>query len=513
MAIEPISQFYSKLGRYPGNNKQWWVARAPADDPGTGVKSGDFLPEILDKQFSGNNRAPRGHFIINAFYKDRSAVSGIADINPEIEATRPVSCTFFSGRAWFAAGSNVYYSQILDHKSKAGLCYQEADPTAEDISDLIDSDGGVVPLPEANKINKLLPFSNGVVVFALNGVWFISGGDKAFSATNVSVTKISTYGSAYPKAIVAIGDTIFWWSEIGIHALEQASGQFGPIPGKFGNTNIAEQTIQSYYNNIPEKSRQFAKGVYDPKNNVIQWLFNSTENNQNRYDSILNFDVTLQAFYPWSISDFPNGPEVAGVFVDIGALTQLFDEDVVDSFGVTVVNSALEDVIVQDVETSVENKPTNLTYTTVSVDKMTFSKFYNDSYVDWESENGEGVEYTSFMETGFDLENDIMRNKQAVYLFVHLRDTETPSSCKVRTKWDWSNNSNGNRWSREFEAFRKPLFRVTSTVNEEAFPVIVTKNKVRGHGKAIQLRFECNERNKNFDLLGWAVAFAGNTEP
>jgi hypothetical protein len=44
-------------------------------------------------------------------------------------------------------------------------------------------------------------------------------------------------------------------------------------------------------------------------------------------------------------------------------------------------------------------------------------------------------------------------------------------------------------------------------------PVVVSNNKVRGSGKSVQFRFECSEPGKNFDLLGWAVSFAGNTEP
>src|SRR6476469_6494158 len=216
-AISPITQFYNVFRRYPGNNKQWWAAKAQADDPDAKppVKEGDFLPKVLDKVFSGNNKAPRGHFILNAFRKNRSAASGVPGLRLEEIKTRANSVCFFSGRAWWAGPSTVYYSQIIDHRSKIGLCYQEADPTSEDISDLIASDGGVVPIPEAQNICRLIPFSNGVVVFASNGVWFISGGDSAFSATGVSLSKVSSVGTKYPLSIVPVAEMIFWWSEIG----------------------------------------------------------------------------------------------------------------------------------------------------------------------------------------------------------------------------------------------------------------------------------------------------------
>jgi hypothetical protein len=56
--------------------------------------------------------------------------------------------------------------------------------------------------------------------------------------------------------------------------------------------------------------------------------------------------------------------------------------------------------------------------------------------------------------------------------------------------------------------------RVATTADlESGFPVVVSKHKVRGSGKAVQFRFGCSEPNKDFDLLGWAVAYVGNTEP
>lgn len=517
-AISPITQFYNKLKRYPGNNKQWWVAKAQADDKDKNIKEGDFLPEILDKQFSGNNRAPRGHFLLNAFRRNRSAVSGIAGLPIEDSGTRAQAVCFFSGRAWWASGSDVYYSQVVNHRSKAGLCYQEADPTSEDISDLIATDGGHVPLPEARNIQRLMPMSNGVLVFALNGVWFISGGDSGFAATSISVNKVSAIGTKNPLSAIAVGDTIFWWSEVGIHALEQAMGQFGPIPGKFGNDNLAEQTIQSFYNSIPENSKTEAKATYDPKTNTVQWLY-SDPYVPYRYNKILIFDVTLQAFYPWEVSKIEAGPEIVGSIVDTGLTSSELQEDVTTGAGEAINTISLDKVVTSVYNTTVETRPTNLNYLTVVDSKLTFSRFDNSQYVDWQTFNGVGAPYSSYIETGFELLEDAMRKKQALRVFIHMRRTEddalgVPSSVKFRTKWDWTSKSDSNKWSREVEAYRPRQFNIDTTTNlEDGFPVVVSNNKVRGSGKAVQFRFECSEPNKNFDLLGWSVAYVGNTEP
>lgn len=517
--IDPISKFRSDLGRYPGNNKIWWAAKAQADDDEKRIKEGDFLPKVLDKLFSGNNRVARGHYILNEFRKDRAAVSGVSGIPLDEKPYRPNGTCFFAGRVWWSSPGRVYYSQLLDHKSKAGLCYQEADPTSEDISDLIATDGGELPIPEALNIVKLVPISNGVMAFANNGVWFVGSGSGGFSATDVSLNKVSSTGTANPLSIVQVADSIYWWSEVGIHALEQASGQFGPIPGKFGNDNLAESTIQSFYNAIPDHNKKNCRVVYDPKNNVIQWLY-SMSDNPFEYTYVLNYDVTLQAFYPWQVSEVDgNSPHIRGVFLSTGLLTQEAIEDVTMSDNTPVTTNSLDSVTISVYNTVVEDKPTNLVYLTGVGTEITLSQFNNRDFVDWEAHDAVGLPYTSFMETGYELNEDAMRKKQTPRVFIHFRRTEDdpsapPSSCKFRTKWDWTSSADSNKWSRQIEAYRPKTMRLpTSADFASGMPVVISNNKVRGSGKAIQFRFECDEPGKNFDLLGWAVNFVGNTKP
>jgi len=505
----PIFTFKNKLGRFPGNNKQWWVAKADADDPDAKIKAGDFLPELLQTFYSGNNRAPRGHYILNQFRKDRSAVSGVSNLPVEELGERPNAITFFSGRAWYAAGSTVYYSQILDTTtaSKAGLCYQEADPTAEDISDLIASDGGMVPIPEADRIEAMTPVGNGVMIFAQNGVWFISGGDSAFSALNISVSKVSPIGTKSPLSIVETSGIVFWWSELGIQAIQQSSGQFASISGQFGNTNIAEQTIQTFYNKISDTAKQYVKGVLDARNNVVYWLY-SSDGTAFEYDSVLIYDITLQAFYPWKFSSIAEGPKVNGLFVDTGYLSSSYEQATTTNTNAPVTNAAGAPVTVAGADLSI--RPSALYYLTQVPDKgLTVAAPVNMNYVDWEAYDTVGADYDSFILTGFELNNDAMRDKQILYLFAHLKRTEddfgnNPSSCKLITQWDWGGEDK-RRWSREVEVYRPRTLNLTD--------VVVSKNKVRGHGKAVQFRFGTNERGKTFDLLGWSVGYTGNTQP
>lgn len=527
-AAKPIDDFHTKFGRYPPNNKQWWIAKKTT----TGSDNGNFDPALLDKFYFGNNRAPRGHFLVNAFFVDRSAASGVSDIPVESTTHRPNCVSFYSGRVWYAVDSTIYFSQVLDDKSKAGSCYQAADPTAEDISDLIATDGGVIPIPEMISAQWLLPMGTGLFVFATNGVWFVSGTSAGFSAVELSVTKVSSIGTNSPRSIVESDGVVFWWSKIGIQMMKPQTGMFGGVASSFDRNNISETTIQTFYNNIHESAKRYIKGIFDPATNTIQWLFKTEEVAPNYlYNRILNLNLTLSAFYPWTISSI-DGPFISGVFKtpSINALTET--EGVVAS-GLDVITHTSIPVV--DSVTQSTFFPTFLKYICVVPNEdenfqVTFADFNNSEFADWKDFDSIGFNYISYIETGYELLEDAMRDKQTVYVTCHFEQTgelwvaqedgsyiiDKPSSCLFQAKWDWSNSAVSNRWTSKIEAYRLsrvPFVNVSDLTFNTGFRTVVTKNKVRGHGKAIQFRFESNGIGNGFELLGWGVLYSGNTLP
>ena len=106
----------------------------------------------------------------------------------------------------------------------------------------------------------------------------------------------------------------------------------------------------------------------------------------------------------------------------------------------------------------------------------------------------------------------------------------------MQAKWEWSDNTNSAKFSPAVQVYRfvrkhkdvildgtdivfDDLDQVfdegiyipeSGTDFDSGFPVTVSKNKIRGVGKAIRLRFESQE-GKDFDLLGWAINFTGPT--
>jgi hypothetical protein len=82
-------------------------------------------------------------------------------------------------------------------------------------------------------------------------------------------------------------------------------------------------------------------------------------------------------------------------------------------------------------------------------------------------------------------------------------------------KWDWSSSNKSGKYSTKREAYRHtrlPIVDETNLTFDTGYPIVVTKHKVRGSGRAIQFRFESNAIGKDFDLLGWATNITGNTK-
>lgn len=484
----PITDFYSYASRYPGNNKQWWVAR----DSTTNA----FKPSLLDTFFYGAGRSPRGHFVLDAFTKDRGAISGLIGIPIEAVNDRPTANTFFSGRAWWVSASNVYVSQVLDDKNKAGLCFQEGDPTAEAISDLIATDGLVIPIPEMGKALRSFPASSGVLIFASNGIWFVSGGAGGFTALDFEVVKVSSVGVNAPNSIVDTKNGIFWFDSVGVRNLVVHSTNAGP---QFELQTISQDTIQTYIqDNIPTVNYAYIKGAYDTQTNTVQWLWNSLAGtNPYFYDTVLTLDMSLGSFAPASLPQ--DGPMVVGIFT-----TQ--DPNKIDApFKTSVRDQTFKYTTLV---------PTNLGF------QFSFSYFRDYTFVDWGS-----VDYLSFIESGYELLDDAMRKKEQNYVFVYFRRTEEnyvedlpdyPSSCFFQTKWDWASSEISGKWTNKVQSYRHqrlPLYSGPDAPFDTGFPIVISKNKVRGDGRAIQFRFESGGPGKDFDLLGWAVAYSGNTSP
>lgn len=499
-AASVIDTYHTDVGRYPANSKLWWWAQKA----GFNIDSGSLanLP-------AGNILAPKGHYVVNAFNIDRSAVSAVSGITVETISERPSTVAYFAGRVWYGCQSTVYYSRVLDANKfyKANFCCMEADPTSQKISDLIATDGGEILIPDIGSIIKLYAVGSGMLVFGTNGVWFIQGGNGAFSAIDFSVSKMSPIGMDAPMSVIEVDAQIFWMSYLGIQGMSQKNGIFGPIQGNFDKLNITQNTIQSYYTeNFPPSIRKYVKAINDPASNTVQWLFASPGNISNFYDSILCLDLNLQAFYPWKFS--ASGPYVIGAY------------------------SAQTPTLVVKGSNTRPTQTVYLSYVPIAGNvSLGFAQTTDTTFVDWKTYDSVGVTYLSFLESGYEILQDAERKKWLPYIFTYLRQTETgvttsdggatyqpvnTSSCTMTIKWDWTNASLAGKWSTPVEIYvidRIQAIDSTAPAFVTGSIIVKRKNKIRGSGKALQFRFECSQANKDFDLVGWATEYTGGSTP
>ena len=80
---------------------------------------------------------------------------------------------------------------------------------------------------------------------------------------------------------------------------------------------------------------------------------------------------------------------------------------------------------------------------------------------------------------------------------------EVDSSCLVTTSWDHATHPITGRLSRPFQVYRLVRHQ------EDGYPVITTRNKVRGRGGAFQMRMD-TEPGKDCKILGWNLSIASN---
>lgn len=500
-SVEPYSYLRSQQGIYPSNADVWWTMKGA---------TGGFAQSYYNAIPRGSAEAPKGHYIVDPFYIDRSAVSGISGISVESTTSRPVAVAFYAGRAWWGGqkgtdiNGSLYYTQLLEDESKIGKCYQNADPVSEDINQLVDTDGGVLIISDIGNVLKMQHVGSSLIIFATNGVWEISGPDGYFKASDFFVKKISSIGASSPQTIIDVDSIPIWWGETGIFSLarDQVSQNLNVV-------SLSDDTIKEFYQDIPALSRLYAQGIFDSINRRVIWMYSNEAPTDGqyrfKYNRVLNFDVDKKAFFPWTVGELAaDSPWVAGVVIlpTVNEITQNYD--VVDDLD-EVIASANEVVAQAGALVQADNYTK---YLTVVLDGATYelvwSEFKNNNLLDWEVYDGSGVSYSSYLVTGFELFGDAARFKQAPWIYTHLKENDDFGNygCLLQGRWDFATSTSTAKRTTTFQIYRD----VGNDVG-----VLNTRHKFRGKGRALQLHFK-SDGNKDFNILGWTIFAEINRE-
>lgn len=449
---------------------------------------------------AGNTPAPKGHFILTLSNQDRDTAAGTTGVAATTTGhQRPSTSAFFAGRVFYSGvnytgfNSKIYFTQIVERLDQYGACHQTNDPTAEDLFDILPSDGGVISIPEAGTIYKLVAVPGGLAVFAARGVWFITGSTGiGFTAVDYSQQKISEVLTISATSFVNIAGFPSWWNAEGIYVMVANSNSNLP-----SIQDITRPKIKSFYDLIPLDSKKFARGIYHPTSGHVRWLYRSEGTLQLshsfEFDRVLNLNTLTGAFFPWTISN-SNVKVNSFVFSDIssGAVSA---NTVIDGSGNNVIDGSGNTVIAFEVS-GLETAPFDkylVSYPNGGSYDFTFADRLNEDYLDWFQYDLIGIDYMSYFISGFKVLGNASTRFGSNYVRVFSRLSASQLKYYFQGIWDFATTGSGTgRWS------SRQLVEHTDTNYSNASKRL----KVRGYGTALQFKVT-SFGGEAFDIIGW----------
>jgi hypothetical protein len=325
---DPVAYTKTKLGVYPALSDLFYTCKTPSATEA--VALGTYSPWELEKQESGSGYSVSGKFITEAYalntgnlmttaYSPVPPSASTQELYNQLQALfpgntlvslgqeggpittgttirytneRPSAVAHLNGRVVYAGRDYngaycLFFSQLAVDRLAYGKCHQEADPTTEEINDLVDTDGGVIRAPGMGAVLRMVELNSQLVIFSTTGIWAVDGGGAGdgFTGNNFRVTQLSKESCIAPLSIVAMSNAIMFFGETGIHsvAVDSASGASNV-------ENITLTTIQSFYDNIPLGARINAVGAADPTQGRIEWTI-VTNDESEYYTLILVLDL------------------------------------------------------------------------------------------------------------------------------------------------------------------------------------------------------------------------------
>jgi len=460
-----IDTWHTATGGYPSNADVWWYFKNASDafDPSS----------TLANVTLSTARAPQGHYIYNAFNQTKSIISTVAGITDVKTNKRPRTGCWFQGRVWYAgvddsqqAGGTsdyytwtdkVYFSQVVTTPEDFGKCYQQNDPTSDRLFDILPTDGGVISQPGMGAVYKLFPIANGLLVFAANGVWFITGSQGiGFTANDYTITKLSAVQSISGTSFVDVQGLPFFWNDDGIYQVHPQQG------GSLAVDSITVGVINGFYDEIPLSSKRKARGIYHPIEYTIQWIYKDTEatsvSDGYKFNRILNYSTYNKAFFPYSVAITP---------------------------------AAINSIVYVAGPGGSNTPPPAFKYLASSGTAFAFADEHDETYADWDSISP--TNYTSYFITGYKLRGQAIKKFQPQYAQFWFR-SEDAQAYYIQGIWDYANSPNSGRYS----AQQKILTGLSR------YNTLYRRHKIRGRGYSLQLKISSVD-GMPFDIQGWAI--------
>lgn len=393
---------------------------------------------------------------------------------------------WFAGRAWYGGMLNdefndyIMFSQIVSSPEKYGKCYQEQDPTDEFFSDLEATDGGAIVIPGMGGVIGMESLRDSLIIFGRDGVWAIETGQGGFTPTNFRVRKLSEAGASSVDGILRIEDSMIYTGTGGVYII--APNQY---TGLLEVNNAIRETIQSLWSAIPTEQQERVQTIYDDAQRRVYFLYGATAADYSMYNMLI-FALDQAAWFKYT---FPQGGLLTG-----GAIPSADDPT--------------------------NNKKMKFVYQ-ADTQEVNIADFDQTTFVDF---NGQPSP-APYMYTGWDNLGNHQVRRQAPLITVFNKRTETgftanedlsyspvnESSTTMTAYWDWTSDAANEQTTGKIgdgqEVYRhQRTFVPGSEVDLDGYPVVITRNKVRGRGRALQLKFE-GSGTKDSHILGFTINY------
>ena len=506
-----------------------------------------------------NSEAPQGTYIIDARDRggSRDTLANPITLPADVDSNNFSVVAPYAGRLFYAGldsattGSDikspnltamVLFSKLVSNTEDLSQCYQDADPTDENDSELVATDGGYLKLAGAGSIIAMKELQGRLLVFSTNGVWEIYGGEGEFAADSYVTKQITDVAALGSASILYSEEGLIYLAESGVTLLST-----DPQSGRVSASNIIKSTIQSFYRSIPTYSKVSAVGYYDKYEGKARWLLGDydryvlTTNSKHRYNKELVLNTKTGAWTKHTLSSEVLHPSVAGFLptlpttsiddtrpvvagLDPDDLIEPIDNlnviaSVTDEFAVTTTYNVVATATIAS-HTQIAHKYITLVPNGSNFD-WTISLYNSTDFVDWDTPISGGVDYISFIESGDITFDDVFRDKSVPHIYAHFNRTENgftdlgngavaykeASSCILQTRWAFSTSSNTGKYGKEQEIYRLGRLYVPSDSNDTAdagYEIISTKTKIRGKGKAVRFMFK-SSTGKDFQLVAWGI--------
>ena len=482
-AVNQISTWFTAIGNYPSNADIWWIYKNSA---------GTFAPATTINNFPApSTPAAKGYFIMNEFNQQRDALSSLTTLTDVTTIVRPKTGTWFQGRVWYTGcdsavnvsgnapayswTENIYFSQIVNDVSQFGQCYQTNDPTSETLFDLLPTDGGVIRIQGCGSIYKLFPLQNALLVFASNGVWYITGSQGiGFTANDYTIVKLSSIQTISSTSFVDVQGLPYFWNEEGIYKVAPAKQGTGLLSNPL-HVNPLELnpitlgTILSFYNTIPLSSKKYARAAYSPIDYTIQWIYRDTEastiTDRYKFNKILNYNTSNNAFFPYTVNN--SAASINSILYVVGPG-----------------GSTSPDPIIK--------------YVASVGDLTTFAEEHDVTYRDWASTTP--VNYESFFVTGYKLKGQAIKQSQPQYLQMYSRSDGITSGYNIQGIWNYAIDRNSNKYGN---------IQQVTILGSPYHSTVFKRHRIRGSGYTLQFKVGSNT-GMPFDIQGWATVDAVN---